>query len=202
MLPNLSEAKKLFDDLVSKTDIINVKKGLPQGISAKHYQNVAYVASCIALKANMDVQKAYILGLLHDYGEYIEYKNPKAFHGTAGYDEMMLKGFDEVAKVCLTHSFFDKNFNPKDSSYCSKEIVRAEFLLKNKEFDEYDKLIQLADLMSSGADITTVEERISKLAVKYNIRNDLVENKMRAAKELKKYFDNKCGCNIYQEFNL
>ena len=56
--------------------------------------------------------------------------------------------------------------------------------------------------MSSGVDITTVEERISKLAIKYNIRSDLVETKMRAAKELKMYFDNKCNCDIYQEFNL
>lgn len=202
MLPSLDKAKKLFEALVYKTNIINVKKGLPKGTSAKHYQNVAYVAAHIALKAEMNVQKAYILGLLHDYGEVAEDSNPKAFHGTAGYDEMMLNGYDEVAQICLSHSFFDKNFNPEDTSYPSKEIIRAKEILKNKDFDDYDKLIQLADLMSSGVDITTVEERISKLAIKYNIRSDLVETKMRAAKELKMYFDNKCNCDIYQEFNL
>lgn len=40
MKPSLSETKELFLFITSKTDILNVKTGLPKGISAKHYQNV------------------------------------------------------------------------------------------------------------------------------------------------------------------
>lgn len=202
MLPSLYDTKKLYGFITLKTNKLNVQQGLPEGISAIHYQNVAYIASTIAAKANMDVQKAYILGLLHDYGEYIEDTIPDTFHGTAGYYELLQKGYDEVAQTCLTHSFFDNNFNPDDYSYCSEEIVKAEKIIKKLELDDYDKLIQLADLMSSGKEITTVEKRIHRLTVKYNIRKDLVLLKIKSAQCLKVFFDDKCGCNIYDFFDI
>ena len=67
------------------------KMGLPRGISREHYQTVAFVAATIAEACNLDVHKAFLLGLFHDYGEYIEDTIPNTFHGTAGYDEMMKK---------------------------------------------------------------------------------------------------------------
>ncbi len=202
MIPSLQQAKKLFDFITSKTDSLNVKQGLPKGVSAKHYKNVAFIASTIAEKAGLDVKKAYILGLLHDYGEYIEDTTKGTFHGTAGYIEMINKGFDEVAKICLTHSFFDKNFNPNDYSYESSEILKVKDIIKNMIIDDYDKLIQIADLMSSGANIVKIDERLYKLSIKYNIREELLLNKIKEANLLKAYFNEKCGCNIYDLFSL
>lgn len=203
MKPSLSETKELFLFITSKTDILNVKMGLPKGISAKHYQNVAYVASKIAEQTEMDIEKAYVLGLLHDYGEYIEDTISGTFHGTAGYDEMLKFGFDEVAKVCLSHSFFDSSFSPEDfPAYEAKEIERASAILKEKEFDEYDKLIHLADLMSPCGEIDTIENRILKLSEKYHIPSEKTQQMFKQGLELKNLFDNKCKKDIYTLFDL
>ena len=203
MKPSLSETKELFLFITSKTDILNVKTELPKGISAKHYQNVAYVASKIAEQTEMDIEKAYVLGLLHDYGEYIEDTISGTFHGTAGYDELLKLGFDEVAKVCLSHSFFDSSFSPEDfPAYEAKEIERASAILKEKEFDEYDKLIHLADLMSPCGEIDTIENRILKLSEKYHIPSEKTQQMLKQGLELKNLFDNKCKKDIYTLFDL
>ena len=79
MLPTLSQAKEMFDYITSKTDDINEKMGLPREISKEHYQTVAFVATTIAEACSLDVHKAFLLGLFHDYGEYIEDTIPKTF---------------------------------------------------------------------------------------------------------------------------
>lgn len=151
----------------------------------------------------MDIEKAYVLGLLHDYGEYIEDTISGTFHGTAGYDEMLKLGFDEVAKVCLSHSFFDSSFSPEDfPAYEAKEIERASAILKEKEFDEYDKLIHLADLMSPCGEIDTIENRILKLSEKYHIPSEKTQQMLKQGLELKNLFDNKCKKDIYTLFDL
>ncbi|MCQ2740991.1 MAG: HD domain-containing protein [Alphaproteobacteria bacterium] len=197
MLPSLEKTKELFYFATAITDKQNIVNGKPEGVSGRHYKQVAHIAATIAENTGLDPNKAYILGLFHDYGEYIEQSVPNTFHGTAGYDEMMKMGFDEVAQTCLTHSFFDNDFNPEYSSYCPKEIIRAEDLIKKLSLDDYDYLIQLSDLMCKGDQITTVEERIDYITAKYNIPEPLAENKKLAAKKLKEYFDKKCACNIY-----
>lgn len=203
MRPSLSKAKELFLFATKHTNILNVKMGLPKGISSKHYQNVAYVASKIAEQAGMDVEKAYVLGLLHDYGEYIEDTISGAFHGTAGYDEMLKLGFDEVANVCLSHSFFNSSFSPEDfPAYETKETERAAVILNEKSFDDYDKLIHLADLMSPGSEINTIENRVQKLSEKYNIPFEKTQKMLRQGLELKRIFDNKCNKDIYSLFEL
>lgn len=203
MLPTLQQTKELYDFAKARTDIINTAEGLAEGLSSAHYQNVALVASRIAEYAGMDSQKAYILGLLHDYGEYIQKTIPDTFHGTAGYDEMMDKGFDEVARTCLSHSFFNADFTPQDfPAYNAKEIIRASALLKRQGLDDYDRLIHLADLMSPRQIIDTVENRIAWIGEKYNLTKEDVKSKLAAGLELKSYFDVKCGCDVYSLFDL
>ena len=51
----------------------------------------------------MDVEKAYILGLLHDIGRKFGVRH--LGHVYDGYVYMKSLGYDEVAKICLTHSF-------------------------------------------------------------------------------------------------
>ena len=52
---------------------------------------------------DMDVEKAYILGLLHDIGRKFGVRH--LGHVYDGYVYMKSLGYDEVAKICLTHSF-------------------------------------------------------------------------------------------------
>ena len=62
---------------------------------------VACCAEMIASRIDsIDGQKAYILGLLHDYGKMVrDADNKEYFHGLTGYYEMKRLGFDDVARV-------------------------------------------------------------------------------------------------------
>ena len=51
-------------------------------------------------------------------------------------------------------------------------------------------------------EITTVESRVEHIIAKYNIPENIANNKREASKKLKKYFDKKCGCDIYSFFEL
>lgn len=52
---------------------------------------------------DLDSEKAYVLGLLHDIGRTFGVRH--LGHVSDGYSYMKKIGCDEVAKVCLTHSF-------------------------------------------------------------------------------------------------
>ena len=203
MLPTLQQTKELYNNITQKTDILNLNMGEPKGISSKHYQNVAFVAATIASNCSMDTEKAYILGLLHDYGEYIEKTIPHTFHGTSGYDEMMKMGFDEVARTCLSHSFFETSFTPEDfPAYDKEQIKRAAVLLKEQGFDDYDRLIHLSDMMAPFDRIDTIENRIEMITNKYHLSADLSQKKLQEALELKTYFNHLCGRDIYALFKF
>lgn len=203
MLPSLQQTKELFKFITSVTDEQNVSNNLPKGISRRHYQNVAFIASRIAEYSGLNVEKAFILGLLHDYGEYIEASTPETFHGTAGYDEMMRLGYDDVARTCLSHSFFDDNFKPEDfPAYDKKQIIRAAELLKERPFDDYDRLIHLADMMAPRDKIDTIENRIAMITEKYNLPAAVALRKKREALWLKDYFDSLTERNVYTLIGL
>ena len=198
MLPTKQQAIKLIKLNNKIIDDINKKQGLETGHSYKHYKAVAFCAEKIASHCqNLNSEKAWILGLLHDYGEAIEKTIPKTFHGTAGYDEMMKLGYDEVARTCLTHSFFDNNFNPKESSYDSQSIIRAQKIISDMALDDYDYLIQISDLLVTGSKITDIETRLEYIAEKYHVAEKIMKHKYESAKQLKEYFDKKTGQNIY-----
>lgn len=198
-LPTKEEAQELFDYICQKTDFYNQRNGLPEGISRRHYLCVAENAKQIASKtSSLDPEKSYILGLLHDYGEFKEQKDRRQFHGTAGYDEMMQLGFDEVAKTCLSHSFFDGCVTPENyPSYPPECIQRAAQILANQPYDDYDRLIQLSDLMVKADKITTIDERLDFVATKYHVPAEKILFKKEKAYELKSYFDNLCKEDVY-----
>ena len=62
----------------------------------------------------MDAEKAYVLGLLHDIGRKFGVRH--LGHVSDGYRFMMSLGYDEAAKICLTHSF--NNHIMTDCSNC------------------------------------------------------------------------------------
>ncbi len=197
MYPTLPEAQKLLEDMKPVLRNLNIAKNKAPEVSLQHYQNVAACAQKIAATCGLNEEKAYILGLFHDYGEITESTVPHTFHGTAGYDEMMRMGYDEVAKVCLTHSFWEDIYDPAYFSYEAKEIRRAAELISTMKIDDYDRLIQACDMMSQGKKIVTFEQRIDGLIGKYNIPQQYRARKLEAAHRLKKFFDDKCGQDIY-----
>ena len=203
-MPSLNEAMQLFEKACQITDEYNIQDGLPKRISRRHYLRVAENAKLIAEKTPyLNPEKAYILGLLHDYGEYKTHRDNTLFHGTVGYDEMMKLGYDEVAKICLTHSFFCKHIYPEDyTAYPQKDILRAAEYIRNHPLDDYDKLIQISDLMVKTDKNTNIEERLDFVADKYHVPTEVINRKKQDALALKSYFDNLCGQDIYKIVGL
>lgn len=163
-----------------------------------HSKGAASVAERLAEKAGMDKDLAFAMGLLHDIGRYRSVKTGMN-HIIYGYELLMEKGLPEVARICLTHSFNPKEKvqileldNPEKTEFVKQFVMGA-------EYDDYDKLIQLADFMSGSHGITTIERRFCSVLS----RHDLPEPQMvlRRLYELKEYFDEKCGVeNIYSLF--
>ena len=76
------------------------------------------------------------------------------------------------------------------------EFVRQ--FIKETEYDDYDRLVQLADYMYGAHGVTTLERRFCSVLARYDLakpRRDLM-----GAYELKRYFDEKCGVDVYELF--
>lgn len=165
----------------------------------QHSETAARAAERIAARCGMDADKAYVLGLLHDIGRYEGVRG--LHHVIAGCELMQEKGFGGVARVCLNHSFPEPDsttFNGKRD--CTPEEI--EFLdesLAEMEYDDYDRLIQLCDALATAEGVTPIEPRLLDVAIRHGVGNRYQE-KWRGFLGLKKYFDEKCGCNIYGLF--
>lgn len=164
-----------------------------------HTKGVAEAATKIALTCGLDVDKAYVFGLLHDYGKHIDERKTGKFHGLEGYRELLKMNYPAVAKICLTHCFPEQEFNYDNyPAYDVSELQECKRILSTISYDDYDLLIQFCDMLFEKFSIVTVEYRIKGIANRYNIPNDKTNHLYRNAIYLKDYFDDKCRCDVYQ----
>lgn len=198
--PKVSEAFSLLDVLVDGYSKQFPADSNKPSLLRQHSLLVATCAEIIASKIHgMDNKKAYALGLLHDYGKVINEKQNKLFHGLCGYKILNELGYEEVGRICLTHTFIDKDFSLQDyQSYDKKELQACQKLLKKMEYDDYDRLIQLSDMMVSVVGFNTIKQRMKFVREKYNIDCLTVKRKYRNVLRLKDYFDKLCGCDVYK----
>ncbi|MBO4679836.1 MAG: HD domain-containing protein [Lachnospiraceae bacterium] len=186
MLPNREEARKLIEEAGS----------LNPGPWEAHSRCVAHCAEEIAKRAGMDSEKAYILGLLHDIGRRFGVTYLR--HVYDGYNYLMGLGYDEAARVCLTHSF-ERNDCIED--YVGKFDMTEEELkdlkqkLAEREMDEYDKLIHLCDACGAATGVMLLEERMGDVKRRYG---SYPERKWNYNFELKEYFEQKMGMDLYE----
>ncbi len=149
--------------------------------------------------SELNVEKAYALGLLHDYGKRISEKITGRFHGREGYEIMMAMGYDDVARVCLTHSFYAPDFKDNDyPSYKKEWLLWAKEKMSSLIFNDYDRLVQLCDLFFEGLEKVCIKKRIKGISFRYNLKETDTKNFYDNAVKNKKYFDEKCGCDIYK----
>lgn len=167
------------------------------GAWEQHSRSVAENAMLIAGKTKtMDSEKAYVMGLMHDIGRRAGIKG--ILHIFDGYDYMMGIGQEELAHICLTHSFPVKDADTYIGTYdCSSE--QKAFLqdfLAQREYTDYDLLIQLCDAISLPNGACIMEKRLVDVALRHGLP-DFTIDKWKAFMKIKKYFDELCGCNIY-----
>lgn len=115
----------------------------------------------------MDAEKAYVLGLLHDIGRKFGVRH--LGHVSDGYRFMMSLGYDEAAKICLTHSFnnhtVDEYIGKLDVSEEEMKMIKAE--LARTVYDDYDRLIQLCDSLAGAEGVLDIEDRMNDVKKRY-----------------------------------
>ena len=167
------------------------------GLWEQHSLVAAENARLIAEKiSGMDPEKAYIAGLLHDIGRRVGVTGMR--HIVDGYRYLMSIGEEEIAPICITHSYPIKDpelFAGKmDCTPEEKELVCQ--VLQNREYDDYDRLIQLCDAISLPNGACIMEKRFVDVVMRHGMYAFTVE-KWRKYMEIKAYFDKLCGCNLY-----
>lgn len=160
----------------------------------KHSINTGLAAQKIAeLCPNLSSDKAYILGILHDIGKRVGIVSIP-LHVYEGYKFCIDKGWDEVAKICMTHSYPIKE---KDFNY---EVTDEEVLIKdyisNCDYDDYDKLLILCDSLAVAHGFCLLEKRFIDVARRYGVWDTSV-SRWNATFEIKEYFESKINCSIY-----
>lgn len=172
---------------------------LNDGAWIEHSYNVARLSEKIAEKSGMDSEKAYILGLLHDIGR--RNGNMQARHALEGYNYLTSIGFEDGARICLTHTFQYKNIDAiYDNWDCTEEEKKfIENHLNTITYDDYDKLIQLCDALSLSNGYCYAEKKMVNSVLKFGFKDTTI-NKWKAILQLKEYFDNKIDGDIYLLF--
>ena len=191
-VPTVEQAEKLL----SEAEKLNA------GLWIAHNRTAGFCARAIAEKCdNLNPEYAYVLGLLHDIGRREVVADMK--HIIDGYRFMLSLGYDDSARICLTHSFPCKNINSyngkNDCSEEETEFIRS--FLENTEYDDYDRLIQLCDAISFPSGATFLEKRLVDVVMRRGF-NDYTVQKWKAFFELKEYFDNKTQSDIYKILNV
>jgi HD superfamily phosphodiesterase len=151
------------------------------------------------MACGMDGDKAYVLGLLHDIGRY---EGVRAMHHiVAGYTLLTEKGYTDVARICITHSFpsgdIEEYIGEND---CTEEetalIIKA---LESEPRDDYDALIQLCDCLALAEGLCILEIRQVDVVRRYGIKENTIQ-KWNAHFEIKARFDKISGHSIYELF--
>ena len=167
----------------------------------EHSLAVARAAEKIALAVNkncgterLNPEHAYIYGLLHDIGRQEGYSY--IAHVYDGYHFLMSLGYENAARICLTHSFNLKT----TEDYIGKiditdqQMEEIKKLLASVEYDDYDRLIQLLD-STCGADGTqNLEKRMGDVKARYGY---YPQPKWDKNFELKEYFEHLAGQDLY-----
>ena len=184
MIPTRQEAERLLRE---------AEKCNP-GPWGNHSRVAARCAERIAEACEgMDPEKAYILGLLHDIGRKFGARH--LGHVSDGYSYMMSLGYDEAARICLTHSFnnltTDEYIGKFDTAEEELELIRSE--LRKAAVDDYDRLIQLCDAMAGSEGVMSMEDRMNDVKRRYG---SYPQAKWDSNLRLKAYFEEKAHRRI------
>ena len=186
-LPSLEEAERLLAEAEQRNP----------GPWVAHSQNVALAARCIAERCEeLEPERAFILGLLHDIGRREGVTGMR--HALDGYTFLKGLGFDDAARICMTHSFPYRNIDAAFGGWdvTAEELAFVETHLEETVYDDYDRLLQLCDAIALAEGIMLMEKRIVDVVLRHGMSEHLVP-KWRAYKDTQTYFEEKIGQSIY-----
>jgi hypothetical protein len=184
MYPTRSEAEAI---------LLDAEKCNP-GRWGNHSRTTAHCAEKIAQYCGMDPEKAYVLGLLHDIGR--KFGVFQFRHIPEGYKYMMSLGYDEVARICLTHSYADNRIETYVGKFDAPEedIEMVREKLNEIDRDDYDRLIHLCDAISGSLGVMDIVDRMNDVKRRYGSYDP---GMWQTNLELKEYFEQKMGMDLY-----
>lgn len=185
MIPTRTEAERLLREAEQQNP----------GPWGNHSRVVAHCAEKIAESCEgLDAEKAYVLGLLHDIGRKFGVRH--LGHVSDGYTYMMSLGYDEAAKICLTHSFNNQSTKEYIGKFdtSEEELELIDTTLAKIVMDDYDRLIQLCDSLAGSDGVLDIEERMGDVKRRYG---SYPQEKWDSNLRLKEYFEEKAGRDIY-----
>lgn len=160
-----------------------------------HCRYVGNLAGLIAKELGLDSEYATTLGYLHDIGRRINNDN----HIYAGYKYLVDNGYEEYSFICLTHSFLNNDMEciaaqllPEDTEGYKtvKEVVESH------ENSDYDRIIQVCDLLCVHTGGTTMEERLNDIESRRGTHSKSAYHREIAFKQ-KEDIEKRIGHSIY-----
>ena len=134
-----------------------------------HSLYAAEAGERIADSCRLDAGKTVVCGLLHDIGRRSGVSD--MLHVIDGYNYVVSKGWRELARVCLTHSFpvrdVDAGIGKKDITPEQYAFIRE--YLNGLEYDDYDKLIILCEALADARGFCILEKRFIDTARRYGV---------------------------------
>ena len=185
MLPTVDEA--LYE--------LKLAEKLNPGPWIRHSVNVGIAARNIAEKIpRMNPEKAYIVGLLHDIGRRAGIVDIPT-HVYEGYRYCLEKGWDEAARICMTHSYLLMRDEFRDEPGSEQEKAIKAYIM-NCRADDYDRLIQLCDSLAVDYGFVILEKRFVDVTRRYGIMEEYIKG-WENAFSIKESFEEEMGCSVY-----
>ena len=120
-------------------------------------------------------------------------------HVLDGYRELMRLGYDDAARIALTHSFAIQDVHAHAGIWdCSEdELAFVTSELMALSYTEYDRLIQLCDAMALPEGICLLEKRLVDVALRHGL-NAYSLLRWQAIMALKAHFEAIAGGSLYR----
>src|SRR5574344_403476 len=159
----------MYPDRITAEQIVEDSYRMTPEPWRDHSYVVARCAEQIASSCGMNKNKAYVFGLLHDIGRRV--KGANFAHVIRGYEYLTALGYDEAARICMTHSFQTQKmsdyFGPHDVT--PDEEAKIASYISHCVYDDYDRLIQLCDSISLATVPTDLVTRITDIKKRYGM---------------------------------
>ncbi len=193
MRPTKSQALQMLEDAKLNPDFSGV---------ARHCLCVGNTAGKIAKALNqagqnLDTERVYCLGYLHDYGKTQDFS---VTHTTSGYYLLKNLGFDDdFCTICLIHHHINNDPNcvtctlpdPKTEKFLIDTVAHHHFTLE-------EKLIGFCDSICLYYP-TTIEKRLVDCLSRHGTCSG-TQSRIQALFELKSEIDTLLGYDLYELF--
>ncbi len=115
--------------------------------------------------------------ILHDVGRYAEVSSEK--HLIDGYRYCIERGWEKAAQICISHAFMIQGINTSIGEFdiSNNDYLFMEEFIANAVYDDYDRLVQLCDVLAMPTGFCLLEKRFVDVTIRYGIHPATLERR-------------------------